>query len=208
MCEKQSATSDCAGKCYATIYSMNKNIFIALGLVVLVAVGGYYFLQQDRPVMLPPVPDGPDAKEYSSTEYGISFPYPIGYTLMEYDEGNAERMMHSIVMVDEAYVNSPGTEGPPALTMTIFENPEDQSIEDWIKGNSYSNYKLSRDETLEPGMVDGKPALFYTYDGLYASAAVVTAHNGRIYMFTVGWLDTEDRIRIDFSSILDRVTFL
>jgi len=186
---------------------MHKNTLIALFVLLLLAGGGYY-LWQNMPAEGPEPIVEVDDSTYHSAQYGISFEYPESYALTEHDEGTAERMMHAIVLMDEDYANKPATEGPPAIAITIFENPEQTTLEDWVKGNANSNYKLSADGGLKPATIGGNPALSYTHSGLYENDAVVTMYNGRVYMFTAGWIMAQDAIRADFKQVVDSVEFV
>ncbi len=186
---------------------MNKNIFLVLILILLLAGGGYYLWQSGVSEEPEPVTEVED-NEYHSAHYGVSFSYPDTYTMTEHDQGTAERMVHTVVLIDSAYANSGGMEGPPAIAVSVFENPENESLETWIRGNSYSNFKLATDETLTPTTVGGVPALAYTHSGLYETDAVVVMQNGRVYMFTAGWISADDQIRDDFKEVLNSVEFV
>lgn len=178
-----------------------------MGVVIVAAVGGAFFFMQGAS-QEPVLPLTFEDKLYHSAQYGMSFSYPDGYQLFERDEQTPERTMHSVILISDEYVNLESMEGPPAITVTVFENMENTSLEDWIKGNSFSNYKLSSQETLTPVSVAGEPALSYEYSGLYETDAVALLHDGRVYLFTAGWLGMTDQIRQDFKQILDSVIFV
>jgi len=184
-----------------------KAILAIVGLVIVVG-GGYYFWQNTAAPEAPePVVEVED-NEYHSAQYGLSFSYPDTYNMTEHDSGTGERMTHSIVLIDKDFQPIPDSEGPPAIAVSIFENTEDLSAEEWITGTSFSNYKLSTDETLTPVTVGGKAGLLYTHSGLYETDAVVVVHNGRVYMFTAGWLTANDQIRSDFEDVMGTVEFV
>lgn len=184
-----------------------KNIFIGLLLVLVLGVGGYMAWQNTASQNPEPVTEVED-NEYHSAQYGISFTYPDTYNMTEHDAGTGERMTHSVVLIDKGFQPMQDSEGPPAIAVTIFENPENLSLENWITTTSYSNYKLTTDETLRATTVGGRPALAYTHSGLYETDAVVVMNNGRVYMFTAGWLTAGDQTRADLQTILSSVEFV
>jgi hypothetical protein len=147
-------------------------------LAVLVLGAGIYFYvagfladpnnnnQQNTPIST-------DAT-YSSDKYGISFSYPASYQLTEVDaEGSALREHHTIVLQRKTDLPVPeGGEGPPAITIDIYQNNLDnRTTEDWIRGDSRSNFKLG-DGTLSKVVVDDKDALSYRWSGLYEGTTV------------------------------------
>ncbi len=181
-------------------------LLVILVLVFGVAAGGYYVLQGTSSVP-EPITEVED-HEYHSAQYGLSFLYPNTYAMTEHDAGNGERMTHSILLVDKKFQAVQNSEGPPVVAVTIFENIEHLSLEDWVTSTSYSNYKLATNETLHPTSVGGKEALSYAHSGLYETDAVVVMHNGRVYMFTAGWLTVQDQTRSDLEEILSSVEFV
>ncbi len=186
---------------------MNKTIF-AGAIAALLLIGGGYWVWSTMAASGPePVTEVED-NEYHSAQYGISFTYPEQYTMTEHDEGTGERMMHTIVLINKEYADGGGMEGPPAIAVTVFENPENLSLQNWITTTSYSNYKLATDETLHATSVGGQAALSYAHSGLYETDAVVVMNNGRVYMFTAGWLTVQDDIRSDLEKILSSVEFV
>jgi hypothetical protein len=157
------------------------------------------------------VPDGPTLSTYENATYGLRFSYPDTYVLSERDEpGSALRMHHSITLMDKtAAANIPqGGEGPTTITIDIFGNGIDkQSVDQWIKNTSKSNFKLSPDQTLSTTTIDSLSARSYTWDGLYRGESSVLSKGDNIYMFSVTYMDTLDRIRDDFAALLSTVKF-
>lgn len=144
-------------------------------------------------------------QQYSS-EDGIMFQYPDTYLLSSRTEGNAERQWDALLLVPRGYESMQYTEGPPAISVSVFQNIEAAGLESWVRGDARSNVKLG-DGTLTPGTVGGEPALFYTHTGLYETDAVAVAHRGRIFLFEAGWIASSDPIRADFQNILKTVQF-
>lgn len=144
-------------------------------------------------------------QEFVSVNAGISFTYPGDYILSEYREYRDERDWRVILLTDQNNLPLPeNSEGLPSMGIIIFDNLENYTLEEWIRGSSFSNFKLS-DEQLATTTVDGKPALTYRYSGLYENDAVVTIAGDRIYFFTVAWLTEQDTIRQDFQNLLQSV---
>ncbi len=141
-------------------------------------------------------------------KHGVSFSYPAQYVLEERTQGNAERAYQTVTLVNRSDLPAPeGGEGPTAIAVEIFENPEEYDLPAWIRGMSHSNFKLSRDEALTEVEVSGEPALRYSWSGLYEADAVALLHGGRVYLFSGTWMTAKDGIRKDFEALLNSVSF-
>ena len=177
---------------------MQARYIAAVIIMLAVAVSGYLLIQNLKGL-------GPG--KYNSEAAGIEFTYPNNYLLAEHREGGGARDWDVVILTEENDLPIPqNSEGPPSIVMIVFENVENQSLEDWIHGSAFSNFKLS-DEKLSSTTVGGEEALAYRYSGLYESDAVVVEHSARVYFFSAGWITEEDQIRRDFQSILGSVTF-
>lgn len=177
-----------------------------LGLIVLLAlvVGAFVWFGD--------VSDVVPLETYRSTDLGIAFEYPPEYTLQTHHEGTAERAWTTLTLIDSKALQSAtdngASEGPPAIAIQVFSNPEQYSVEQWIRGVSYSNYKLSSDETLTPATVAGESGLTYRYSGLFETNVVVVAHDASMYMLSVDWLTSDDQNVKDFQTLLEHVQFI
>ncbi len=146
-------------------------------------------------------------QQYSS-EDGVSFMYPASYELSSRTEGNAERRWDVLVLLPKGYVPPQGGEGPPAISLSVFPNPEGLSLDAWVRGDARSNWKLIVDERASrPMTVGGEPALWYHYSGLYEVDSVAVAHANKIFLFSGDWLDPQDPIRADFNNLINTVQF-
>lgn len=176
-----------------------KTTLFGIVLLIIAVVGGYIYYDKF-------VPRTTEFTQlYENSAYGISFRYPDTYSLLEEGTGTGERYRYTIVLVDkEALANLPQNgEGPPTITFEFFQNDLDQiTIEDWIRGTSFSNFKLSLDGVLKHATVGNAPALSYTWDGLYPAETTVFAHKSNIIMASVTFLTPDDHIRDDFKNIL------
>lgn len=178
-------------------------------VILIIAVGGLMFLS-DKGLRVPP-PDNNDATEqYVNHTYGISFEYPNTYQLREIEVGNAERAHYSITLADtEALRNLPEAgEGPPTITVDIFQNDIDKlSVDTWLKNSNNSNFKLSPDDVIEPTTLGGASALSYTWDGLYRGKSIVATHRDAIIMVSGQFLSAEDQIVKDYEQIVSSLAF-
>lgn len=145
---------------------------------------------------------------FDNATYGISFKYPSTYALQEREVGDGHRYHYMITLIDkEALANIPQNgEGPPAITVDIFQNNLDQlSIEEWIRGTNFSNFKLSPDGAISSTTVASAPSLSYTWDGLYRGRSIVFVHDNNIVMISVTLLTPQDQIVGDFDQIVSSV---
>ncbi len=145
---------------------------------------------------------------YENAQYGITFSYPDSYSIDGREVGNGERGHFAITLIakkDKARVPT-GGEGPPAITIDIYQNNLDKlSVENWIRNTSASNFKLSLNGKLTPIVAAGVKGFYYQWDGLYRGESTVIAHEGNILVFTATYLDAGDQIRTDFGQILSSV---
>lgn len=183
-----------------------KTVFIILTLAL--AIVGAYILYSGS------FYGGANIKNYSSEKLGISFGYPGYYFIQEHDESTGERARFSLVLAEDTEENrdvfegrSPSREGPPTITVGIFQNNLDNyTAQEWINGTSFSNFKLS-DGVLSKTAVNNEPALKYRATGLYENENVVIARHNYVYMFTVFYLSPEDKILKDFDVLLESIRF-
>lgn len=144
--------------------------------------------------------------QYSS-EDGVSFMYPDTYELSSRTEGTAERQWDILLLLPAGYVPPQGGEGPPAISLGVYPNPEGLGLEQWVRGDNRSNFKLSSDQKLTPTTVGGLPAVAYAHSGLYEADAVAVAVGSKIFLFEAGWQTPSDATRADFQPLLKTVQF-
>jgi hypothetical protein len=99
------------------------------------------------------------------------------------------------------------SEGPPAISVIVVPNPENLSLEEWVRTKSISNFYLSPDKKLAATTVAGEPAVRYSHTGLYESDAVAVVHAGSTYLFSAGWAQANDPIRAYFLNLVSSVQF-
>lgn len=181
--------------------------FIIITLIVLTLVtGGLYFWEQNN---LPPTNNENvvGMKQYANTVYGLSFSYPATYVLNETEApGSALRKHHIITLIRTEDLPLPvDGEGPPAITVNIYQNNLDnQTTEKWIRGSNASNFKLG-DDILASTTIGGLPALSFRWSGLYDGTTIALARPDWIYAFTVTYFEMGAPIVQDFVTIRDSV---
>lgn len=177
-------------------------------VIVVIAAAGFLMLMpgEEKASIGENETDVSVVRQYTSATSSLTFTYPDSYVLTEHDApGSAERAHHVIVLIDKkAAANIPENgEGPTTITIDIFGNGLDkQTPEQWIKNSSLSNFKLSPDQALSTSTVAGVHGLSYVWDGLYRGESTVIAHGTDIMMFSVTSMDSTDRIRDDFKTLL------
>lgn len=175
-------------------------IFAALVAVLLIWHG--FFHHMDMPI------SAPELLQYSS-EDGVQFLYPSNYVLRSRTEGTPERQWDILVLMDKedaAHIPE-NSEGSPVMIVSVFANPEKESLEQWVRGDARSNYKLSRDGSIASTTIGGEPGVTYQFSGLYEFDAVAVEHGDKIFLFEVSWMQTTDQIRRDFGKLMSSVTF-
>jgi hypothetical protein len=183
-----------------------KRVVVTLLAVALVAGACYFALSRYLVSRLDGTggavaPPGSGLEVYHSGALGVSFSYPFA----RYDiQAPAP---DTLVLLPEGYVPPQGGEGPPAITVTMFNDAEGLPLEQFIQNEPKTNYPLSPDKTLTQTTLGGLPAVAYTYTGLYESDAAAVKVGSRVYVFAAAWADAGDQIRQDFKSLLQTVTF-
>lgn len=179
---------------------------IALGVLIAVVVGGWLFRTS--------APAEPLSEEsptvYESVAYNLAFSLPQRYVLEERDVvGDDERIHHIITFTHEEDLPPPeGGEGPPSITVGIYQNNSDaQSADSWIRNTSASNFTLG-DGVIRDSTLGGMPARSYRWSGLYEGSTVVYATDRFVYTFTVTYLEMGDPIVQDFAALRESVRIL
>lgn len=182
---------------------MKKAILIILGIFVVAGLAWYLFSiylvsKLDGRGTVPP---DQTLAPYSS-EDGVSFMYPDTYGLSSHPGGPGEG--DTLVLLPKGYVAPPNSEGPPAITMSIFATTT--PLESWIRENPRSNFGLSFEAPASTN-VGGESAFSYEHGGLYNYDAFAVAHGGKIFLFEAGWNAPQDQIRADFQNLVSSVQF-
>ena len=148
-----------------------------------------------------------ELSQYTSEE-GVSFQYSNNYELSSHQSNLKGQTWDSLVLSLKGANVPEGSEAPPTISVSVLDNLKDLSLDQWVLQDPRSNWKLNHDQgALGSGMVGGEPAMLYTHDGLYQTNAVAVLHGGKVFLFEVGWLTSDDQIRIDFQNLLGTVQF-
>ncbi len=192
---------------------MKKIICPLVGLVLL--VGGYYLythwaLGNDSVAQTPD-----EYTTYSQSDIGLEFNYfagPTGYTINENvtSDLNAGLVKNIILARTQDTISPPpvGSEYPPAIIISVFENTKKQFPRNWADENTQeSNIKLIRGD-VEEVVVGGANAIQYMTDGLYSSENVVVANDDYIYVITGQYIDQNSPIVRDYEDIIKSIRFI
>jgi hypothetical protein len=191
---------------------MNSFYAILVGIVVLAAViGGIFYFRAKTPTASQNSTVAADTralKTYYDPRYGVAFNFRDSYTVQDHDSTSGVKH-HTIIVGDKAALANPpkDSEGPPVMTIDIYDNPTKASTEKWIKNNDFSNYKLSQNSALSTTTVAGIPAYAYPWDGLYTSLSIVFPDNGKMYMMSVNYNSPSDQIYKDFAEVVASMQF-
>jgi hypothetical protein len=178
---------------------MTRKTLIAVGVLVLIVLGFYAVLNRAQ------VGNEVDNERnvFTTARYNLTFEIPDRYKIMEFDDESSNR--HVIVLFREEDNQIPeDSEGPPAITIDIFQEPGTQNLESWITQNNISNFSLLRGDVTER-TVDNTRALAYSWDGLYLGRSVVFTHGDNLYLVSGSYLDTRDPIYTDFDAVVDSI---
>ena len=148
----------------------------------------------------------PTALEQYSSEDGVTFKYPNTYRLSSKNHEMAGAKWDSVELIPKNVVVPAFSDGPQSISLEVFDDSAGLSLEKYIKNDVRSNFTLSNG-TLSPTTIGGQPAVTYQYSGLYEYDAVAVLHNNKVFVFSVGWSQTTDQIRRDYSGILSTITF-
>jgi len=154
---------------------------------------------------------GSTLKTYSSKELGISFSYPEYYFLEEKNEENrrvlilTEDTEENRLLREGLPENTPGRDGPVAITFQVFPNTKNQTAKDWVKDSTSSNFRLSTDGKIEETIISNKIGARYSTTGLYEAKNVVITVKNYILMVSGTYIDPTDRIISDYEAILKNI---
>lgn len=177
---------------------MNRIIGIVI-LIILIAGGWYIF--SNRPI---------DTETAQVQENTYSFVYHddeyVRVPVIESDvPGNTFASGYMIFdrVEYEAFLNSTEPrEGPPAISVMVYNNPNGYTSEEWVMRETLlSNYQQG--QVLNSITVDGVEGVRYVTDGLYMSNNVVFESDGRIYVISGSYIETNSAIVDEFNFIVE-----
>ncbi len=160
--------------------------------------------------------DGESWTRYRNDDLGLRFEYrvePDGFTLVEQDEsvtGHAALVEHVTLVRTDEYIelltSSVPREGPPAITVMVFDNPSALTPREWATENPNVSNSTRTLSAMREVSFSGVPAVRYTSDGLYATDTIIAANNGRIYLIAGSYIDEASTLRADFLAMLEYVS--
>jgi len=182
----------------------NKNIMWAtLALVVILGFGAWY-IQKNK------TEEGPNVvietgKPYSSDTHKIAFTYPAKYDLTERPL-DIEDMKGTYIILNPNDVQVPvGGEGPPGITITVFENQKNTPLADFLQKATGNTPSPTGGFDFQETTIASKSAIAYTSTGLYESDNIAVANNGKVYIFSASWMTRDDQTLKDLGSIISSV---
>lgn len=144
---------------------------------------------------------------FSSDALGVSFRYKEG------TDGYVARMAPSSEQYPEEYVGAVVVlrsadaendieqgDGPPAMTITVFENPESKTAESWARTEPWAN--AVSEEVLVPVNYGGVRGVRYASDGLYRADSIVLTKGSKVYHLVGMFDDQASVMRTDFADLL------
>ena len=151
---------------------------------------------------------------YGSPELGLTFTYPEHYFIPFEMLGVGERRQWTIILAEatpenRAFFEHPpaGTEAPPVITITAFQNTIDGYTADrFIEQHPEANGSLSYGVRTKV-VVGGDDGLRYRSTGLYENEHVVVARSNYVFLFTVAFNEQDAPIRGVFDQIVNSAMF-
>jgi hypothetical protein len=150
------------------------------------------------------------------TVYGYEFMYrkgPNGYITLEDATTGHEDYVTGVLLYDtreyESFLASEDVrEGPPAIRVRVYQNPEMLSAPVWAMRNKQEvNYQLMIGQESE-AVVGGANATHFVTDGLFTTEVYVVAHGAHVYVLMGDYADVESVIHDDFNELVTSFTFV
>lgn len=188
--------------------SSTKKIWIGVGIAALLCiVAGFQYWA--RIYQAPPEnqPTATAPLVYDSVQDGITFSYPAHYTLQLHELDITTMTGKYLTLIPSEAQIPVGGEGPPSITVGIFENPQKTPLADWLKIITNGAPMPASGWDFAEGTVAGENAIAYTATGLYESDNVAVAHGTRVYLFSASWMTRDEATLKDLEFLLQSVRF-
>ncbi|HEY4526693.1 MAG TPA: hypothetical protein VJK53_02495 [Candidatus Paceibacterota bacterium] len=184
-----------------------KNLIIAI-LGIALAFGLYVFVgrsgliqplgqkEEETATTTPPAVEAVQYIIYGNDTYGVTFHYPEGYVMKEFDLGDEERKHKAITLVRQEEATPPENgEGPTGISLDFYhtrsQNDLDQTtLHEWLDTAS-SNFTLGSG-THASTTVAGIEAVQYRWSGLHEGETTAFLHKGNVVAISVTYLSPED----------------
>jgi hypothetical protein len=187
--------------------SPQKRVWLVVGIVAILAlVGAFHYYKRSQQVVTPT--EAVTSIVYSNVADGVTFSYPSTYAL-ETHELDIEGMKGKYLTLTPADIELPDAgEGPPGITIEIFENKKRISLEKWLESNTHGTSALASHWKPDEQVVGGEKGITYTASGLYESDNIAVSHGEKIYVFSASWATRDDQTLKDLQSVLTSVQFI
>lgn len=195
-----------------------KVIVSVVAVLALVAAGWWYMASTgDGSVTTDQLSDS-QFREVDASQFGLRFEYrtaPDGYVLTERsrEEGEVTTFQHIYSLVRaveyaELQASDEPREGPPTISISIFQNPAGRSAGEW--GTGFAQYASAGEPVgdIVKATVDGVDGVEYLADGLYMSDQILITVGDWLYLFRGEWITADAQIRQDFHEIVASVSFV
>jgi hypothetical protein len=158
-----------------------------------------------------------DRRIYSSDRFNFQFNYPNEYVLIStrFPSATEEGVIENIeIWSQQDYTaiyagENQITELPPNVTIAVYENDQQISLEDWVRTTNRFGVLA---ETFEASTIADQEALSFTSSGLYENENVVVLSPEEsaiivISLATIGSPDNDETYRSVFQQILSTFQF-
>jgi len=162
--------------------------------------------------------NGETWSRYRNDDLGIRFEYrvePNGYVLIDQRENysgyDSDELIEAVSLFNkreyaELLASTAPREGPPSITVLVFDNSEELDPNTWAETHSlFSNIALATSE-IKTIQFSGNTAVRYIADGLYTNDVIVAENNGRIYLIFGSYSVEDSPIREDFIRMLEYIS--
>lgn len=211
----------------SSVYTdMNKKyIYIALGLLILVAV--FLVVKQEviQPILDDRTVETVVGTQIVAKDYNFDFKYPSGvegYALIEPPVATTSQSLKKAYLMFEygqylQYQNAQENEQtPPTVSVFVFALPEevedstisrDEELLQWMVENpQYTSFNRKVGELGEKN-VDGVFAYTYSTEGLYKQDFHIMSYLGNVYVFAAQYeSDTDGNIEM-YKNLINSITF-
>lgn len=180
--------------------------FIGLAIAV-VAVGVYVFsgAKLEAPQQVAKGTTETQRATFSDDSLSLSFTYPSDYELEKREIEVSGATATYLTLIPAEYVPPQGGEGPPAITVAVYPNPQGKPLADWLAGMTNAAPSPTGGWDFSEATIDGREGVAYTSTGLYESDNIAVAGNGNIYIFSAAWMTREDRTLTELDALLRSV---
>jgi hypothetical protein len=155
-----------------------------------------------------------DSTVYESDRLGFSFKVPDGFTVDnslesaeiegEFDfRGHIELWSNADYEDVQAGAYEGGTEYPPNVSITVYNNPEQLSPQDWVEGSNRF-LRLGEYRTVT---VAGQDAIAFESDGLYRNQEVVFPSSNGEDIIVISYAEGSEGYEQAFQEIVSTFEF-